>query len=196
MTLYAHFRSKDDLVAAYLEDNDLRWRAFLEEELSGHEDSRERLLAVCDAYREYFTAREMRGCAFVNCARSSLPRSSGATVIGGIRPGYESGSGTSPPRPVRRTLRRWPSVCSLCWRAPTSARAGGRQGSPRSFPGVLRRLVEAAVRDRPRGRRTTRRWMGDLAASGKRRYVVLAFASRCYSGVGFGRKVGLDTRRL
>ena len=68
MTLYAHFRSKDDLVAAYLEDNDLRWRAFLEEELSGYEDSRDRLLAVCDAYRGYFTAREMRGCAFVNCA--------------------------------------------------------------------------------------------------------------------------------
>jgi AcrR family transcriptional regulator len=68
MTLYAHFPSKDDLVAAYLEDNDRRWREFLEEKLSGYEDSRDRLLAVCDAYREYFTAREMRGCAFVNCA--------------------------------------------------------------------------------------------------------------------------------
>src|ERR687890_787912 len=68
MTLYAHFLSKDDLAAAYLEDNDRRWREFLEENLSGYEDSRDRLLAVCDAYREYFTAREMRGCAFVNCA--------------------------------------------------------------------------------------------------------------------------------
>ncbi|MGH3147289.1 MAG: TetR family transcriptional regulator C-terminal domain-containing protein [Rubrobacter sp.] len=43
-------------------------RGFLEENLSGNEDSRDKLLAVCDAYREYFTAREMRGCAFVNCA--------------------------------------------------------------------------------------------------------------------------------
>jgi AcrR family transcriptional regulator len=68
MTLYAHFPSKDDLVAAYLEDNDRRWREFLEEKLSGYGDSRDRLLAVCDAYREYFAAREMRGCAFVNCA--------------------------------------------------------------------------------------------------------------------------------
>jgi AcrR family transcriptional regulator len=68
MTLYAHFSSKDDLVAAYLEDNDRRWQEFMERKLSGYEDPRDRLLAVCDAYREYFTARELRGCAFVNCA--------------------------------------------------------------------------------------------------------------------------------
>jgi AcrR family transcriptional regulator len=68
MTLYAHFPSKEELVIAYLEDNDRRWREFLEEKLSGCEGSRDGLLAVCDAYREYFTAREMRGCAFVNCA--------------------------------------------------------------------------------------------------------------------------------
>jgi hypothetical protein len=55
-------------VAAYLEGNDRRWREFLEEKLSGYEDPREKLLAVCDAYREYFTTREMRGCAFVNGA--------------------------------------------------------------------------------------------------------------------------------
>jgi len=68
MTLYAHFPSKEELVTAYLEDSDGRWRGFLEERLSGCEDPRDGLLAVCDAYREYFTAREMRGCAFVNCA--------------------------------------------------------------------------------------------------------------------------------
>ena len=68
MTLYAHFSSKEDLVRAYLEDSERRWREFLEERLSSCENSRDGLLAVCDAYREYFTAREMRGCAFVNCA--------------------------------------------------------------------------------------------------------------------------------
>lgn len=68
MTLYAHFPSKDELVAAYLEDSDRRWREFLEERLSEWEGPRDRLLAVCDAYREYFTTREMRGCAFVNGA--------------------------------------------------------------------------------------------------------------------------------
>ena len=68
MTLYAYFPSKEELVRAYLEYSDRRWREFVEERLSGCEDSCDRLVAVCDAYREYFTAREMRGCAFVNCA--------------------------------------------------------------------------------------------------------------------------------
>ena len=36
MTLYAHFPSKDGLVAAYLEDSDRRWREFLEEKLAGY----------------------------------------------------------------------------------------------------------------------------------------------------------------
>jgi AcrR family transcriptional regulator len=84
MTLYAHFPSKEDLVAAYLEDSDRCWQAFLEEKLSGYEDPCDRLLAVCDAYREYFTAREMRGCAFVNCA-AEFP---------------------DPDHPVRRVIRR------------------------------------------------------------------------------------------
>jgi AcrR family transcriptional regulator len=68
MTLYAHFPSKDELVAAYLEDHDRRWREFLEETLAGCEDPREKLLAVCDAYRGWLAAGDLRGCAFVNCA--------------------------------------------------------------------------------------------------------------------------------
>lgn len=68
MTLYAHFPSKDELVAAYLEDHDRRWRGFLEETLAEHDDPREKLLAVCDAYRGWLTAGDLRGCAFINCA--------------------------------------------------------------------------------------------------------------------------------
>ena len=151
MTLYAHFPSKDDLVAAYLEDNDLRWREFLEEKLSGYEDSRDRLLAVCDAYREYFTAREMRGCAFVNCA-AEFP---------------------DPDHPARRVIRRHKSGVRA--RLRDLAAEAGAEGSAtlaeRLFVvlegayvtsalegdrGILDHsraffadLVEAAVRDRP-----------------------------------------------
>lgn len=68
MTLYAHFRSKDELVAAYLEDHDLRWREFLEQSLAGQTDPRQKLLAVCDAYQGWLVAGDLRGCAFINCA--------------------------------------------------------------------------------------------------------------------------------
>jgi AcrR family transcriptional regulator len=151
MTLYAHFPSKDDLVAAYLEYNDRRWREFLEEKLSGYEDSRDRLLAVCDAYREYFTAREMRGCAFVNCA-AEFP---------------------DPDHPARRVIRRHKAGVRERLRD-LAAEAGAQDpatlaerlfvvlegayvtGALEDDGGVLDRsraffaeLVEAAVRDRP-----------------------------------------------
>jgi AcrR family transcriptional regulator len=151
MTLYAHFPSKDDLVAAYLEYNDRRWREFLEEKLSGYEDSRDRLLAVCDAYREYFTAREMRGCAFVNCA-AEFP---------------------DPDHPARRVIRRHKAGVRERLRD-LATQAGAKEpvelaerlfvvlegayvtGALEGETGVLYRsraffveLVEAAVRDRP-----------------------------------------------
>lgn len=68
MTLYDHFASKDELVAAYLKEHDRRWRGFLEETLAGHGDPREKLLAVFDAYRGWLVSGDMRGCAFINCA--------------------------------------------------------------------------------------------------------------------------------
>lgn len=68
VTLYSHFASKDDLVAAYLEERDRRWRESLEEVLSARTDPGDRILAVFEAYREWLTAGGSRGCAFVNCA--------------------------------------------------------------------------------------------------------------------------------
>lgn len=68
VTLYSHFSSKDDLVAAYLEQRDLRWRESLERYLSSCDSAEEKLLAVFDAYREWLVAGGLRGCAFVNCA--------------------------------------------------------------------------------------------------------------------------------
>jgi len=68
MTLYAHFASKDDLILAYLEERDRRWRDSLEDRLGGQDDPREKLLAVFDAYREWLLEGGLRGCAYVNCA--------------------------------------------------------------------------------------------------------------------------------
>ncbi len=68
MTLYSYFASKDELVAAYLEERDRRWRESLKRRLAEYEDSREKLLAVFDAYREWLISGGLRGCAYINCA--------------------------------------------------------------------------------------------------------------------------------
>lgn len=66
MTLYSHFSSKDELVAAYLTERDARWREALERALGDHEDPKDKLLAVFDSYREFVVSGGLRGCAFVN----------------------------------------------------------------------------------------------------------------------------------
>lgn len=64
-TLYAHFRGKDHLVAAYLQRRHERWRAAWDEELERRGDSPdERVLAVFDAL-EAFRRHGSRGCAFL-----------------------------------------------------------------------------------------------------------------------------------
>jgi AcrR family transcriptional regulator len=68
MTFYAHFASKDELVADYLRERDARWEEVLEGTLAGHEAPEDKLLAVFDAYRESVVSGGLRGCAFVNCA--------------------------------------------------------------------------------------------------------------------------------
>ncbi|CAN5702154.1 TetR/AcrR family transcriptional regulator [soil metagenome] len=71
MTLYKHFGSKDELVAAYLRRRDELWRRWLTEAVEQGADSpRERLLAVFDALGGWLEGEVegFRGCAFVNAA--------------------------------------------------------------------------------------------------------------------------------
>ncbi|MGW0738071.1 TetR/AcrR family transcriptional regulator [Streptomyces sp. NPDC002851] len=83
-TLYDRFGSKEALVAAYLRERDVRYRAWVEER-SAPGSGAERLLAVFDAHRQWLTRPENpRGCAFVNAA-AEIPESGhpGRAVIEG-----------------------------------------------------------------------------------------------------------------
>lgn len=68
MTLYKHFGSKDQLVAEYLRERDLRWKEWLRGALDRHSGSpRERILSIFDALAEWLHGSNgYRGCAFVN----------------------------------------------------------------------------------------------------------------------------------
>jgi len=64
MTLYAHFKSKDELVVAWLRRRDEEWMSWLESAVERRNGTG--LLAVFDAMREWFEKPDFRGCAFIN----------------------------------------------------------------------------------------------------------------------------------
>jgi len=69
MTLYSHFRSKDDLILAvlqYREDEFMSWFAQAMERHSNAGASR--LAALFAALKEWFETPAFRGCAFINAS--------------------------------------------------------------------------------------------------------------------------------
>lgn len=69
VTLYRHFPSKNDLVAAYLEDRHERWIKWFGEALRRLPGAAGFPLApVLAALREWFADAAYRGCAFINGA--------------------------------------------------------------------------------------------------------------------------------
>jgi len=69
MSLYQHFRSKDELIAAFLDRRDDYWCDWLASRVEALANSpKARLLAVFDALGEWFESPDFRGCAFINAA--------------------------------------------------------------------------------------------------------------------------------
>ena len=67
-SLYRHFRSKDELVVAFLQERERRWtREWLHAEASARgESGAERLLAIFDVFDEWFQQDDFEGCSFIN----------------------------------------------------------------------------------------------------------------------------------
>lgn len=67
-TLYKHFRSKDDLVLAFLDERERRWtRDEIQAEATRRGSTpRERLLAIFDVFDAWFQRRDFEGCSFIN----------------------------------------------------------------------------------------------------------------------------------
>ena len=64
--LYQLFPAKEQLVEAYLERRDARWRGQLAAYVEGREEPEERILAVFDWLGEWFGEPGFRGCAWLN----------------------------------------------------------------------------------------------------------------------------------
>ena len=66
-TLYRHFSSKDELAASVLLHHEQVWtRGWLERTVRERETAGARLLAIFDAFDEWFRRDDFRGCLFAN----------------------------------------------------------------------------------------------------------------------------------
>lgn len=67
-TLYSHFRSKDDLALAFLDQREQRWtRAWLEAEIERLAPTPgDRLLTLFDVLDKWFRRRNFEGCSFIS----------------------------------------------------------------------------------------------------------------------------------
>ena len=69
MSLYNHFKSKDALIAAWLEEQDDRWRNCFQAKVEAMATAPcDRILAIFDMLQEWFEEPDFRGCAFINSA--------------------------------------------------------------------------------------------------------------------------------
>jgi len=68
MSLYRNFRSKDELVIAFLAERERRWtKDWLQAEAERRgETGAERLLAIFDVFDEWFRQPDFEGCSFIN----------------------------------------------------------------------------------------------------------------------------------
>lgn len=68
MSLYRHFKSKEDLVAAFLERREHLWTVgFLKSEVSKRAtEPAGQLLAVFDVFDAWFRSKDFDGCSFIN----------------------------------------------------------------------------------------------------------------------------------
>ena len=68
MTLYKHFKSKEDLIVEVLKARDISWRErFMSVEQMAHTPE-DRLMALFDVLEDWFCDDDFYGCAFINAA--------------------------------------------------------------------------------------------------------------------------------
>lgn len=68
MTMYKHFKSKDELILAALERRDEDFRAWLTTEMEKASGPRAKLFAMFDALEDWFNGRAFKGLGFAGCA--------------------------------------------------------------------------------------------------------------------------------
>ncbi|CAJ0818977.1 TetR/AcrR family transcriptional regulator [Ralstonia flaminis] len=81
MSLYRHFPSKNDLIAAFLDARHARWMAWFREETEARLVKRPELDVLADVLASWFSADTYRGCAFINLVAESGAETGDAQLV-------------------------------------------------------------------------------------------------------------------
>jgi AcrR family transcriptional regulator len=148
MTLYKHFRSKDELVLAALRRRQETFRAWFEARVRRTRGGpRRRLLAVFDAADEWLRGPDFRGCLFINAAaefggaeapvRKAAAEAKAATLA--FLRELAADAGAADPDALARSLNL------LLQGAIVMAHAGGDRDAAKAARRAAESLVEAAL---------------------------------------------------
>lgn len=148
MTLYNHFRSKEELILAVLRRRDETFRNwFIRNVEQRARDPRDRLLALFDTLEEWFRGDDFNGCLFVNAAAEFCHRA--ATIQGGVAEhkrlvrGYvrdlAEAAGARDPDDLADDL------CLLIEGATVTAQVGRSPAPARQAKKIAAALIDAAI---------------------------------------------------
>ena len=150
MTLYNHFKSKDDLILEVLSRRDDGFRHWLAEEVAARAAApREQLLAVFDVLDAWFHQPGFRGCTFVNAAAEfgaadAPPHRVAAEHkhrVGAYLRDLAAAAGATDPAGLAEELML------LIEGAISLAHVAGRKSAARRAQMVARRLIDDALTD-------------------------------------------------
>ncbi len=148
MTLYNHFKSKDELILAALRLRDERFRNwFMKAVEQRAEKPAQRLLAVFDVLEEWFRTDEFCGCMFINASaefgRPDDPIHEASAehkrlVQRFVTSLAEAAGAPDPPRLARQ-------LCLLIEGASVLAHISGDPNVAREAQGAARQLIDASL---------------------------------------------------
>ncbi|KHK49751.1 TetR family transcriptional regulator [Ralstonia sp. A12] len=81
MSLYRHFPSKSDLIAAFLDVRHERWMTWFREETEARVAKRAELDVLADVLASWFSTDTYRGCAFINLVAESGTETGDAQLV-------------------------------------------------------------------------------------------------------------------
>ncbi|MCP4327600.1 MAG: TetR/AcrR family transcriptional regulator [Alphaproteobacteria bacterium] len=148
MTLYNHFRSKDDLILEVLSARSAAFRDWAFAEVARRADApRDRLLAFFDVLDEWFHHGDFRGCAFVNAAAeygdpNSPPHRAAAEhkhAVGAYLRDLAAAAGAADPARLAEELML------LVEGAISLAHVAGRKSAARRAKAVARIVIDEAL---------------------------------------------------